>query len=354
MGRERYFDNAATTPLDERVLEEMLPFLREEFGNANSIHGFGGRAMAAVDRARERVATLIGADDPSQIVFTSGATESNNWVISAHSDGLFSPFEHSAVREPALRCGMAPMKNDGLALLPPERPVEFLSVMSVNNEIGAMWDARDFRPYARSLHSDLTQQVGKMPVDLAALDYASFSAHKLYGPKGVGALYFATEAPHPFQVGGEQEHGLRAGTLNVPGIVGLGAACAVAADEMDRDFGHAQDLRALLLEELSGLSDWQVNGGERVSPYILSVSFRGVEGETLVVEADGAGFAISAGAACSSRSTEPSHVLSALGLGEEWLRGTARVSFGRFNTNESTRDLAKTLRHSVEKLRRMI
>lgn len=351
--RDRYFDNAATTPLDPRVLREMTPFLEEEFGNASSIHGFGQRAAGAVESARERVAALIGAEDPSQIVFTSGATESNNWVLRNHLAGVTSPFEHAAVRELAEQMSYDVLENDGTELLPSPKAADLLTVMSVNNEIGTRWDVREITTGAAARHSDMTQSVGKLPTDVSGLDYASFSAHKFYGPKGVGGLFIA-EPPLPrLLLGGDQENGMRAGTLNVPGIVGMGAAAAIAADEMERDLEHAQTLRDLTLDGLSGLSDWQVNGGEEVSPYILSLSFLGVEGESLTVELDNAGYAISAGAACSARATEPSHVLRALGLPEPWRKGTVRISFGRFNTLESTQGLMRTLMVSVENLRAM-
>ena len=310
-------------------------------------------AHAAVERARERLAGLLGAEDPSQIVFTSGATESNNWVLNAFSEGAVSPFEHSAVREPAIHRGFDTLLNTELTLQPPPRPTALISVMSVNNEIGSQWRAADFRDHAEKIHSDLTQGVGKLPIDLADLDYASLSAHKFYGPKGVGALYIADDPLPPLLRGGEQEQGQRGGTLNVAGIVGLGAAAAIASDEMERDLEHANRLRQIALEELAPVSDWQVNGGSKASPYVLSLSFRGLEGETLVIELDHAGYAISSGAACSSRSVEPSHVLTALGLTPEWRRGTVRISFGRFNEDETTATLAKQLRRSVEKIRTM-
>lgn len=353
MDSSRYFDHAATTPLDSRVLEEMLPYLREDFGNANSIHSFGARADAGVARARERVAELIGADDPSQIVFTSGATEANNWVISAFDTGAVSPFEHSAVREPAIRRGFEVLPNVGLELGSPQREAGLISVMSVNNEIGSRWNAAGLASPGTLIHSDMTQQVGKLPIVLDGIDFASMSAHKLYGPKGIGALYFASQPPEIFMAGGEQEHGWRAGTLNVPGIVGFGAAAAIARDEMDGDLLHAENLRGIVLEALEHLPDWRINGGNEASPYILSISFLGLQGETLVVEADQAGYAISAGAACSSRSTEPSHVLTALKIGPEWLQGTVRISFGRSNTPDSARELARTLLRISQKLRRM-
>ncbi|HSI72576.1 MAG TPA: aminotransferase class V-fold PLP-dependent enzyme, partial [Fimbriimonas sp.] len=321
---------------------------------------------------------LIGAEDPSQIVFTSGATEANNWVLSpplppqgrggrGERGAYISPFEHSAVREPALARGFELLKNTGYKIDLPEQ-ANFISVMSVNNEIGARWDPREFRklpsPFGGrgaggegpvKLHSDITQQVGKLPTDVTGLDYASFSAHKFYGPKGVGALYIADDPPTAFMLGGEQEQGRRAGTLNVPGIVGMGAAAAIAMDELEVNLEKAATLRSLFLDELAAKSadELMIHGGENPSPYILSLSFKGVEGETLLIEADQAGFALSAGAACSSRSSEPSHVLTALGLTDDWLRGTIRISFGRFNTEDATLALAKLLKRTVNRMRGM-
>jgi cysteine desulfurase len=347
----RYFDNAATTPLDPRVLADMVPFLTEEFGNAHSIHGFGTRAMAAVDLARARVASLLGAESPDQILFTSGATEANNWVIDAFDRGAISPFEHSAVREPARRKGFEVLSNEGEFIVAPAGRWPVISIMGVNNETGTMWDAHPLRCHAGALHSDMTQAFGKTEQTVEHLDFATFSAHKFYGPKGVGALYFAEAPPEPFILGGEQEHGYRGGTLNVPGIVGMGAAAAIARDELLENRLEAEVLRQIVLDGLRPLADWQVNGGERVSPYILSVSFQKIIGESLVVEADSRGFAISAGAACSSRSAEPSHVLRALGLEDGWLSGTVRISFGRFNSREAAQALAEMLLTGVEKLR---
>lgn len=353
MNLSRYFDHAATTPVDPRVVREMLPFFSEEFGNPHSLHDFGRRARAAVDLARERVATLIGAEDPSQITFTSGATESNNWVIRAFGQGAFSPFEHSAVREPAISCGYFCLDNTELTLQAPPQRVRLLSVMSANNEIGSQWDPGEFRDSAEFLHSDMTQSVGKVPTDVDGLDFASFSAHKFYGPKGVGALYSAGSSPDPLLQGGDQENGARSGTVNVSAIVGMGVAAAIAHDQMPEDIRHATRLRAALLDQLQLLTDWQENGGANAMPHILSLSFDGVEGETLVIEADQAGYAISSGAACSSQKSEPSHVLRALKMPESWRRGTIRISFGRSNDEESSVSLAKRLMRTVEKLRTM-
>lgn len=323
----------------------MLPWLREDFGNPHSLHHWGQKAEAAVNHARSQVAALIGADDPSEIVFTSGATEANNWVLLNFSDLAVSPFEHSAVREPALEAGAAVLANDGWQLSPAPSS-SFQSVMAVNNETGAILDVPGTR------HVDAVQAIGKIPWSVQKTDFASFSSHKIYGPKGVGALYIRGAEPlQPLILGGDQEGGQRSGTLNVPGIVGFGAAAELAAERQPEDDIHARELRSIVLSELRTISDWQTNDAPQQSPFILSLSFQGIEGETLVIEADAAGFGISAGAACSSRSTEPSHVLTALGLPEEWRRGTIRISFGRSNTPTSALDLARTLRQIVTRLR---
>lgn len=351
--RERYFDNAATTPVDPRVLEEMLPYFADDFGNSESIHSFGQKAHAAVEQARERVATLLGAEDPSQVVFTSGSTESCNWVIRLFESGSISPFEHSAVREPALAKGFTVLENESWNLSEPSprgrgQGEGLLAVMSVNNETGAILHPPES---SSRLLCDATQALGKIPVHLA--DFTAFSAHKLYGPKGIGGLCLLEPVDEPSQRGGQQEFGLRAGTLNVPGIVGFGAACAIAEQEMEADYTTALELRQTVVKSLEPLSDWQANDGPNQSPFILSLSFAGVEGESLVIDLDAKGFATSAGAACSSRSTEPSHVLVALRLEESLRRGTVRISFGRFNTPESAADLGLNLLLSVQKLRTM-
>lgn len=349
---DRYFDHAATTPVDARVLEAMLPWFAEDAGNAHSIHSQGRKAMAAVERAREQVASLLEVEPP-QVFFTSGATEAANWVLSAFDRIAISPFEHSAVREPALSKGAEVLPNDGLNLFPPRGPVDLVAVMSVNNEIGARWDVRDFAPTGAALLADVTQSAGKLPLALEEVDFAILSAHKVYGPKGIGALVVRDQSPSPLLLGGEQEQGQRAGTLNVPAIVGFGAAAEIAQSQMEEDYEHVLGLRETFLEEISTLPDVAVHGGDAAYPGILSVSFLGIEGETLVVEMDRLGFAISAGAACSSRSTEPSHVLQALELPLEWLRGTVRVSFGRVNSPGSCRKLALEMGRVVQKLRTM-
>ena len=363
---ENYFDNAATTPVDPRVMREMLPYFETQYGNANSLHAWGREAMAAVDKSRERVANLLGAYDPSQVYFTSGATEANNWVMRQRRSSAVSPFEHSSIYE-FVRFRQQKwivdeyqptfLQHDGLKLVLEQADYALISVMAVNNEIGTIWEPGELSMSADLMHSDLTQALGKIPRQItlqSALDFASFSAHKFYGPKGVGGLY--ARGGHillPLMVGGEQESGQRGGTLNVPGIVGMGAAAAIAQDEMQDNLAKAAELRAIVLEELGPCQDYQINGGDSVSPYILSVSFKDLEGETLVIEMDQAGYAISSGAACSSRSTDPSHVLTALKMPKEWLRGTIRISFGRFNTKEAAQGLGKALKQATERLRKL-
>ncbi|MEA2554301.1 MAG: cysteine desulfurase [Fimbriimonadaceae bacterium] len=354
MNPENYFDNAATTPVDARVLREMLPYFETDWGNANSLHASGRQAMAAVDHARDRVAALLGvAESPQTIIFTSGATESNNWIFTVQPQAAISPFEHDSAREAALAAHADVLENDGLTIKKPQKNYNLISVMSVNNEIGSRWKAAEFRQSAEYIHSDVTQAVGKITVDLEGVDFASLSAHKFYGPKGVGALFAADGAVAPIFWGGLQDRDSRSGTLNVPGIVGMGAAAAIAQDEMQDNLAHVQEMRAIVLEALRPCSDYQINGGDNVSPYILSVSFKGLEGETLVIEMDQRGYAISSGAACSSRSTEPSHVLTALKMPLEWLRGTLRISFGKFNSKESAANLGRILTETVERLRNL-
>lgn len=352
---QNYFDNAATTPLDPRVLAEMLPFLELSFGNADSLHAWGAQAHAAVDRARARIAEALGVEDPSQILFTSGATESNNWVLSQHERIAVSPFEHSAVLEPAKKMSAEVLRNEGLALSPPSEAVDLLSVMTINNEVGFRLELplmpADGRP---AVHRDITQEVGKFMPDLTRVDFASFSAHKFYGPKGVGGLYAADPSLlRPLIMGGQQQGDLRGGTLNVPGIVGMGAAAAMARESQEEDLASVQEMRAVVLEGLGSCPEMRVNGGNMGSPYILSLSFLGVEGEPLVLEVDRLGYAISSGAACSTRSTDPSHVLLALNMPSQWLRGTIRISFGRFNTREAAAGLGRALREAVSNLRNL-
>lgn len=322
----------------------MRPWLTEGFGNAHSLHELGRRSRDAVESARQFVVDFLGAEDPLQILFTSGATEGNNAVISAFSDGEIGRYEHSAVREPALIRGFGEVDTPFSKA--------FGSHMTVNNETGAWYDPSALRGSATFFHTDATQAVGKVPLSVDGLQAATFSSHKFYGPKGVGVLYLQDPfALPPYLRGGDQEDGRRAGTLNVPGIVGLAAALGLAKERQADDFDHARLLRREFMAAIRGFTS--VREADRQSPFIVNVSFSGVTGETLVIEMDRLGFAISSGAACSSRSMEPSHVLTALGLPETEVRGAIRVSFGRDNSVAATRDLAHQLSESAEKLRKL-
>lgn len=351
--RERYFDNAATTPLDPRVLHETLPYLQEEFGNADSIHHLGLRARRAVELARSRVAELYGAEDPTEITFTSGATESNNWVLRQFQRIAVSPFEHSSIAFPAKLLGAVTLGNNGWLVESPDSAVDLVSLIGVNSDTGAIL-ALPSTPEMTKVHRDLTQSLGKVRTGFPRFDWASMSAHKLYGPKGVGALYSrGAISPEAMILGGSQENRKRAGTLNVPGIVGLGAAAQIAIDEFEHDLNHAHHQREAFLEGLGESDGWRLIESDEQSPYIVCVCFEGVEGETMVLSADQEGFAVSSGPACSSDSMEPSPTLVALGIEEPWIHGAVRVSFGRFSQPEEAEKLGVCLKDSWTKVRKL-
>lgn len=329
----------------------MLPFLGEVCGNANSIHSFGRRAAAAVEQARLAIADLLGVEDPESVVFTAGATEANNWVAQRLGLDAVSPFEHSSMLESAGAVGVSILVNDGYELRSGGRASR-IGVMHVNNETGAILRV----PGAEGalIHRDLTQSLGKVQMPAERFQFASFSAHKLYGPKGIGGLWRGDmELDEPLLYGGEHEHGLRAGTLNVSGIVGFGEAANIAAGEREADHLAASQLREIVVEQIRGIADVHENVHAEQSPFILSLSFAGLEGQTLLEGLNARGFAVSSGAACSSGSTDPSHVLTALGLEPEWIRGTIRISFGRTNTRDSARDLGQAIVETVESVRKL-
>jgi cysteine desulfurase len=345
----RYFDNGATTRIDPRVLEEMMPWLREDFGNASSMHIWGRKAMAAVDEARERCATLIGAEDPEEIFFTSGATESNNWVLQRCGSFAASPFEHSSVRAlvEELPEGHR-LPNSGWSVGTPEQSVDLISVMAVNSEMGCIVSRPKF---SGLVHSDVTQGAGKVPISLEGIDYASFSSHKMSGPKGVGGLYMKSGRElEPLIYGGGQERGLRSGTLNVSGIIGFGAAAKLAHDDFESNRAHVSELRNIVKQELAQVPDVRCNDHVDQSPFTLSLSFYKLVGETLVIEMDARGWAISAGSACSSGSQTVSPVLVSLGITDDWARGTVRMSFSKWNTKESAAAMAKDLAECARRL----
>lgn len=347
---ERYFDNASTTPVDPLVVEAMAPFWSLTSGNPNSIHAFGIKARAAVTEGREAVAKLVGAEDPSQIVFTSGATEANNWAIRQAETGQVSPFEHPSVLEPATKRGFSVAKNSGYCI-DWQDGVDLACCMAVNNETGAVL-ARPSN--SKKVLIDATQAVGKVPFEAGEADFVSFSAHKIFGPKGVGALYIRDPRQiAPLIEGGGQQGGLRSGTLNVTGIVGFGKAALLAMERLGEDRGHYKALRDAVLNTLGTCPYTMIHNAPDQSPHILCMSFEGVEGESLVLEVDAAGYAIGSGAACSSEKKLPNRSLMALGVPENIIRGTIRISFGRQNTIDAATDLASLVLNTVKRLRKM-
>jgi cysteine desulfurase len=375
-----YFDYHATTPVDPRVLDAMLPYFSHDFGNpASSTHAWGWKARDAVDEARREVAALIGAA-PRDIVFTSGATESNNWAIRgvaaltppARRHLVVSAVEHKSVLEvghllerEGWQLTVAPVGADGrvdlqaLAAAVTDRTA-IVSVMAANNEIGTIQPLADISALAHAagalLHVDAAQAAGKIPLDVSALgiDLLSLTAHKIYGPKGTGALYIRRKLDvAPLIVGGGHEHGQRAGTLNVPAIVGLGRASAICRDEMAAESARIGAQRDRLLAALqAGIDGVTVNGSmEHRLPNNLHVSFAGVDGESLIV---GIGdIAVSSGSACTSASGLPSHVLSAIMGGAIVPSASIRFGLGRFTTDADVEYAAGKFVAVVRHLRNM-
>lgn len=370
-----YLDNNATTPLDGRVLEEMMPYLKGDFGNPSSAsHAYGWTAEAAVEVARERVAEAVGAA-PDEIFFTSGATESDNLALrgslSVGGHLIVSATEHEAVLHTArllegygVSLTVLPVDGDGLVSPQDLRTsirdeTALVSVMLANNETGAVQDIPALAAVASErgvpLHTDAAQSLGRLPIDASELGVSmmSLSAHKAHGPKGVGAILIRrnpgvrTPRLSPMLTGGGQERGLRGGTLNVPGIVGFGKAAELARNGLSEEPARLRSLKTMLMERLTdGLAglgvEVVVNGDfEKTLPNTLSVRLGGLDaGEIL---ADCPGVAASTGSACASREPEPSHVLLAMGPGEEEISSTIRMSLGRFTTPEEVEDAARHL-----------
>lgn len=378
-----YLDNNATTPMDPRVLEAMLPYFTEHFGNAASRHHpFGWEAEEGVDYAREQVAKLIGAD-PKEIIFTSGATEGDNLAIK----GVYEMYatkgnhiitvvtEHKAVLDtckhieksggevtylPVAADGSIDLKQLEAAIKP---ATILIAIMYANNEVGVVQPVHDISAIARKhgvlFFTDATQAVGKIPVDVNkdGIDLMAFSAHKMYGPKGVGALYVRRKNPRvkiTAQIdGGGHERGMRSGTLNVPGIVGMGKACELCRLEMEQDSKRIKALRDKLETALLKIEESYVNGNkEQRLPHVSNISFKYVEGESLLM-----GFnktiAVSSGSACTSASLEPSYVLKALGLGDDLAHSSLRFGLGRFTTEEQIDYTIEHVTNTVNKLRDM-
>ena len=378
-----YLDHNATTPMDPRVLEAMLPYFVENFGNAASRnHSFGWHAEEAVDYAREQIAQLIGAD-PKEIIFTSGATEGDNLGIkgvyemyaSKGNHIITCTTEHKAVLDTCkhleklgAEVTYLEVQPDGLidlkALEAAMRPTTILvAIMYANNEIGVVQPVKEISAIAKKhgalFFTDAVQAVGKIPVDVNAdgIDLMAFTAHKMYGPKGVGALYVRRKNPRVKVTaqldGGGHERGMRSGTLNVPGIVGFGKACELARLEMASDTERISKLRDKLENALKQIDESYVNGNPAHRlPHVSNISFKYVEGEGLMM-----GFnqdiALSSGSACTSASLEPSYVLKALGLGDDLAHSSLRFGLGRYTTEEQIDFTIKAVTDTVLKLREM-
>lgn len=386
--RRVYLDHSATTPADPRVVEAMLPFLLEKYGNASSVHFFGQEARAAVDRARREVAALIGAR-PNETVFLSGGTEANNLAIrgiaeAAEAHGrhiITSQIEHSAVRgvcdaleKRGWEITRLPVYEDGIVRLEDVRAAlrtntVLVTVMLANNEIGTIQPVAEIGALIREhraqeghrhiwFHTDAVQAAGRIPVDVETLgcDLLSLSAHKIYAPKGVGALYVRRGVRLVTQnVGGHQERERRAGTESVASIVAFGVAAELARKEMNERAKHVAGLRDRFEAGVAErITDIVFNGHQtKRLPHLSNISFRYIEGEGLLINLDLQGIAVSTGSACSSGSLEPSPVIRAIGRNDELARGSIRFSFGKDNTDEDVDYALEVLPRAVENLRRL-
>lgn len=374
-----YFDHAATTPVDERVLQKMLPYFTDNFGNPNSQHWFGRRSVTAVDEARDTVASLIGAK-PSEIYFTSGGTESDNWAIRGAAHARAKKGKHliiSAVEHPAMITTAKELEKEGfeISLAPVDeygavdveklksllRPdTIFVGIMTANNEVGTIQPLAEISGLCRErgilFFTDAVQAAGALKIDVndPAVDLLSFSGHKFYGPKGVGVLYIRSGLKlGKIITGGHQERTMRGGTTNVPAIVGLAEALRLAQEEREQNAAYVSSLRDRFISRvLHEIPYVKLNGHpQNRLPANANFSFRYIEGESLLFSLDLAGIAVSSGSACSSGSLEPSHVLLAMGLPEGLAHGSIRFSFGKDNTPAQIDYAVDKLKEIVVKLR---
>lgn len=379
--KQIYFDHAATTPVDERVLKKMLPYFTENFGNPNSQHAFGRNSVKAVDEARDGIAKIINAK-PSEIYFTSGGTEGDNWalrgVAHAYKDKgrhiIISPIEHAAMITTAKvleREGfeISFMKVDGEGFVDLEhlksivrKDTIFIGCMLANNEVGTIEPIKEIAKIAKSVgavcFTDAVQAAGVLKIDVKDLgvDLMSMSSHKIYGPKGVGALYIRNGVKvESILTGGHQERMKRGGTTNVPGVVGFYEAFKIADEETEKNFKYVSSLRDRFIDRvLAEVPFVKLNGPrENRLPANADFSFKFIEGESILFSLDLAGIAVSSGSACSSGSLEPSHVLLALGLPDELAHGSIRFSFGKHNTTEEVDYAVETIKSAVQRLREM-
>jgi len=372
-----YFDHNATTPLDPRVLEAMLPYLTQRFGNASSRHEYGRAARRAVDEARQQVAAAVGAH-ATEVVFCSGGSEANNLFVKGAAASMrpatiaISAIEHPCVREPARqlvregwRLHEIPVDAEGRLDMAEyaqvlASPAKIVSVMLANNETGVLQYVPALAARARGarawFHSDAVQALGKIKVDFRALGVhaLTLSAHKLNGPQGAAALVIDKRIElRPLIAGGGQERGLRSGTENVAAIVGFGRACELAAAALDANASRLNSMRRTLERGLSNLGARVFGAAAERLPNTTLFSLEGMDGETLVAQLDRAGFAVASGAACSSASPEPSHTLLAMGVATEIARGAVRISLGRGNTGDEVERFLRTFADLVQHLKRM-
>lgn len=377
-----YFDHAATTPVDKRVVEKMLPYFTDVFGNPNSQHMFGRDSVKAVDEARDTIAKIINAK-PTEVYFTSGGTEADNWalrgVARAYKDKgnhiIISPLEHAAMITTAKALTKEGfkvdfMKVDGEGFVDLEhlksimtKETIFVGCMVANNEVGTIEPIREIakiaHEYGAIMFADAVQASGVIKLDVKDLgvDLMSMSSHKIYGPKGVGALYLRNGIKtESIITGGHQERTKRGGTTNVPGIVGFAEAFKIANEELENNFNYVSSLRDRFIDRvLKEVPFVKLNGPRKENrlPANADFSFEFIEGESILFSLDIAGIAVSSGSACSSGSLEPSHVLLALGLPEELAHGSIRFSFGKHNTIEEIDYAVDVLKNAVERLRNM-
>jgi len=378
---EVYLDNNATTKVDPEVLEEMMPYFSETYGNPSSIHHFGRKAREAVDKGREQVARLLGAQ-PEEIIFTSGGTESNNLAIKGYllanpkkgKHLITSAIEHSAVlnscqelKKQGYDLTIISVNEEGLVNLEEIKEAirdetVLISIMHANNEVGSIQPlleiAEIVKNYDLGFHVDAVQSVGKIGLNVKNLnvDLLSLSGHKLYGPKGVGALYIRKGIKvKSLQQGGHHERNIRAGTENVPGIVGLGKACEIAGKNSEKTNAYISNLRNKLYRGIKEkISEIKLNGNiERSLLNTLNISFAYVEGESLLLRLDNKGISCSAGSACASESLKPSHVLMAMNVPSNMIQGSLRFSLGKYNREEEIEYTLNILPKIVQELREM-
>ncbi len=386
MFRRVYLDNSATTPIDVRVLEEMMPYFTTKFGNASSIHYFGQESRGAIDKARHQVAEILNAR-PNEIVFTSGGTEANNLAIKGLCEAnqkygkhiITSAIEHSAVKsvceyleKKGYEVTYLPVYEDGIIRIDDiksalREDTILISIMLANNEIGTIQPIREISQLVKNqrikgnklwFHTDAVQAIGRTKVDVEELgvDLLSLSAHKIYAPKGVGGLYIRRGVRLQNQnIGGNQERERRGGTESVPLIVAFGKACELAKNELESRNFYVEKLRDKfeqnVVEQIDGI-EFNGNREHRLS-HLSNISFRGIEGEGLLINLDMNGVAVSTGSACSSGNLEPSPVIRALGRNEDLARGAIRFSFGKDNSEEDLEYLLEVLPRAVENLRKL-